>query len=619
MNTFFTFLGLLTTCALYAQMNHNMNLHTSKIDYSSKPIEEPIQGMSHSQMRIDHSEIPMNDQMDMPMQNHKQMMQNNQTDQIEENRQNIQKSQGGAKNEDQAPKGVVKYPSVTTPNVDALPWTMDGDVKVFHLIAEPIRREFAPGFWVNCWGYNGSSPGPTIEAIEGDRVRIYVTNKLNEPTSIHWHGIILPNGMDGVSGLNQKSIQPGQTFKYEFTLRQNGTFMYHPHTDEMIQIALGMEGFFIIHPKDGDNPPVDRDFAIFLHEWRIPIGGKTPIPFEMLAFNLFTFNSVLYPNIESLVVKTGERVRIRFGNVMMNSHPIHLHGHEFVVTRRGAKRLPPAAQYSEVTVLVAPGETRDIELIADNPGDWALHCHKSHHTMNQMEHDMPNLIGINKEGIEERIKKFFPNFMGLMNINGMGDMFEFYGTQNMIDMGSKMKYPANLSPIGSPGPFGVIEMGGMFTIFKVRNNLTSYADPGWYQHPPGTVAEAVNMNEIQHNMPQHNMNNMSKHKMGTMQHMNMQQKQMDHNTHQMNMQNQNMQNSPHDFNKTSWFSKEEDKKETHNQEGVNWMQSKPKDGMGGHMMHGMDGMQHNMQGMSHENKENTSNIQDMNQMQHLGH
>ena len=433
-------------------------------------------------------------------------------------------------------------PSVITPNVASLPWMMDGDVKVFHVIAEPIRREFAPGFWVNCWGYNGSSPGPTIEAIEGERVRIFVTNKLNEPTSMHWHGIILPNGMDGVAGLNQLAIQPGQTCKYEFTLKQNGTFMYHPHSDEMTQIALGMMGFFIIHPKKGEELPIDRDFAIFLHEWRIPMGAKTPIPFEMLDFNIFTFNSVLYPKIEPLVAKTGERVRIRLANIMMDSHPIHLHGHEFLVTRKGAQRLPHSAQYTANTISVAPGETRDIELIADNPGDWAFHCHKSHHVMNQMQHDLPNLIGINKEGIEERVKQFFPNFMGLMNTNGMGDMFEMYGTHKMMNRGIK-KYPSNISPIGNPGPFGVIEMGGMFTILKVRNLLTSYVDPGWYQHPEGTVAEAVSIDEV----PQ-----------------------------EIRGMRQNIVSTHHDL-KTgdvSWFSQEEEKRQS--KENIsNWMQSRP--------------------------------------------
>lgn len=447
----------------------------------------------------------------------------------------------------------VKGSSVITPNVGSLPWTMDGDVKVFHLIAEPIVREFAPGFWVNCWGYNGSSPGPTIEAVEGDRVRIFVTNKINEPTSIHWHGIILPNGMDGVVGLNQKGIQPGQTFKYEFTLKQNGTFMYHPHTDEMFQIAMGMMGFFIIHPKDGDDPPIDRDFAIFLHEWRIPMGAKTPFPFEMLDFNMFTFNSVLYPNAESLVVKTGDRVRIRLGNVMMNSHPIHLHGHEFTVTRRGAKRLPKSAQYTEVTVNVAPGETRDIELIADNPGDWAFHCHKSHHVMNQMNHDLPNLTGINKVGIEDRIKQFFPDFMGLMSINGMTEMFEMYGMNEMMHE-MNIKFPSNLSPIGNPGPFDVIEMGSMFTVFKVRDDLTDYTDPGWYKHPPGTVADAVDIE----NVPQ--------------------------DIRWMQAPKQNPSPNKEDI---SWLSQEEEKRQPPG-ETINWMQSKPEDSMGG----GMHGMSH---------------------------
>lgn len=575
------------SCSFLLAQDHSMHSMTSpnsKMERSNEPIIQPMQGMDHSQ----HQNMPMKDQMQgmnqgkmmqqVPMEEHRQIIQQDQMQQMERNNQDQQKSREGSRNEDQ-PKGILRYPSVITPNVGSLPWTMDGDVKVFHLVAEPIKREFAPGFWVNCWGYNGSSPGPTIETIEGDRVRIYVTNKLNEPTSVHWHGIILPNGMDGVAGLNQKSIQPGETFKYEFTLKQNGTFMYHPHSDEMTQIALGMEGFFIIHPREGDDPPVDRDFAIFLHEWRIPMGAKTPIPFEMLDFNIFTFNSVLYPKIESLVVRKGDRVRIRLANVLMNSHPIHLHGHEFIVTRKGAKRLPLSAQYSEVTVTVAPGETRDIELIADNPGDWAFHCHKSHHVMNQMQHDLPNLTGINKDKIEDKIRTYIPDFMGLMSINGMGEMFEMYGTsQNM--MGMKIKIPENLSPIGNPGPFGVIELGGMFTLFKVRDNLTSYADPGWYQHPPGTVAEAVKSPEMLHNMSS-----------------------MNH-----RMQNMN-QNSPHDMSKVSWLSQEEDKKQPHGQERMNWMQSKPEDSMG-HMMHGeMGGMQHNMQGLSQEG----------NQMQHMGH
>ena len=164
--------------------------------------------------------------------------------------------------------------AVVTPNGSTLPWRIVDGVKVGHLIAEPVDHEFAPGLRATCWGYNGGTPGPTLEAVEGDRLRIYVTNRLPEPTTVHWHGIILPNGMDGVSGLNQKPIAPGETFVYEFTVRYPGTFMYHPHYDEMTQIALGMAGMFIVHPRRASGPRVDRDFVLMSHEWRLDVGAK---------------------------------------------------------------------------------------------------------------------------------------------------------------------------------------------------------------------------------------------------------------------------------------------------------------------------------------------------------
>ena len=135
------------------------------------------------------------------------------------------------------------YNPVVTLNGWTLPWRMNQGVKEFHLVAEPVVREMAPGFKAHLWGYNGQSPGPTIEVVEGDRVRIFVTNKLPEHTSIHWHGQRLPSGMDGVAGLTQPAIQPGKTFVYEFVARRPGTFMYHPHADEMTQMAMGMMGF----------------------------------------------------------------------------------------------------------------------------------------------------------------------------------------------------------------------------------------------------------------------------------------------------------------------------------------------------------------------------------------
>lgn len=373
------------------------------------------------------------------------------------------------------------YSEVITPNVTSLPWTMVDGIKEYHLVAEPVKREFAPGLVVNCWGYNGQTPGPTIEAVEGDRVRILVTNNLPEPTTVHWHGILLPNGMDGVSGLTQKPIMPGETFKYEFTLNQNGTYMYHPHGDEVIQSGMGMMGFFIIQPKDPKPEEiVDRDFAIMLMEWAIPIGASTPNPISM-DFNYFTLNSRVFPGTDPLVIKKGDKVRIRLGNLSMDSHPMHLHGYFFTVVAQGAKRMPLSAQYEAVTINVPVGDTREIEFIANNPGDWAFHCHKSHHTMSGMDHGIPNVLGVNQSSVSKKIEKLLPEYMS-MGSRGMYQMYE---------MSQHDHFPRvpNYLPMGSPGQFGVLELSGMFTVVKVREGITNYSDPGWYQNPVGTVAE----------------------------------------------------------------------------------------------------------------------------------
>jgi FtsP/CotA-like multicopper oxidase with cupredoxin domain len=375
------------------------------------------------------------------------------------------------------------YIPVITPNGSTLPWTMKNGVKEFHLIAEPVEREFAPGMTVKCWGYNGLTPGPTIEALEGDRVRILVTNRLPEHTTIHWHGILVPNGMDGVGGLNQPHIKAGETYAYEFTLRQHGTFMYHPHADEMLQMAVGMMGFFIIHPREPEEPAPDRDFAIMLHEWAVHPGTYRPDPAVMLDFNLFSFNSRVFPGTAPLVVKTGDRVRIRIGNLSMDEHPIHIHGHRFWIAATDGGRIPPSARWPETTVLVPVGATRDIEFIADNPGDWAFHCHKTHHTMNPMGHTVPNLLDVNQKGLEERIRALLPGYMA-MGETGMAEHAEHI---------VHTKGPDNTLPMMTgTGPFGNIEMGGMFTIIKVRDNLKSYdEDPGWYRHPKGTMTWLV--------------------------------------------------------------------------------------------------------------------------------
>ena len=363
---------------------------------------------------------------------------------------------------------------------------------MFHLIAEEVDHEFAPGLRAHCWGFNGQVHGPTIEAVEGDRVRIYVTNKLPEATSIHWHGILVPSGMDGVAGLSQKAIEPGQTFRYEFKLRQHGTYMYHSHADEMTQQALGLMGLFIIHPRNRTGPKADRDFALLLSEWRIDVGTMRPNPIEMTDFNILTINAKAFPGTAPLVAKYGDRVKIRIGNLSaMDHHPIHIHGFAWKITETDGGPIPESAQWPETTVLVAVGQTRTVEFIADNPGDWAMHCHMSHHVMNQMGHAIPNLVGIQTGSLDKKVSAFLPGFM-TMGDTGMGGMGE---------MG--MKVPRNSIPmVGMQGKYDYIDMGGMFTIVKVRQNLTNYDDPGWYETPPGTLASPASNDELQRDLGQ---------------------------------------------------------------------------------------------------------------------
>ena len=382
------------------------------------------------------------------------------------------------------------YIPVITPNGVSLPWKIVDGVKVYHLVAEEVDHEFAPGLRAKCWGYNGRVHGPTIEAVEGDRVRIYVTNKLPAGPSVHWHGIFLPNGMDGVAGLTQKIIKPGETFRYEFTLRQHGTHMYHSHHDEMTQMALGTMGMFVIHPRNPKGPRPDRDFAFMLSEWRVDVGTRRPNPNEMTEFNMFTFNAKAFPGTEPMVVKQGDRVRMRFGNVaVMDHHPIHLHGHSFRVTETDGGQIPESAQQIESTVLVAVGQSRTVDFIAENAGDWPVHCHMTHHTMNQMGHGFPNMIGVKPGDLDTKVRSLLPGYM-TMGENGMGDMAEHIASGHM-------KVPRNSIPmIGAPGPFDYITMGGLFTILKVREGISDYRDPGWYQHPEGTVASLADADAL---------------------------------------------------------------------------------------------------------------------------
>lgn len=270
---------------------------------------------------------------------------------------------------------------VETPDVPKMAWRMENGVKVFEIAAEHVRTEFLPGRVVDTWGFNGSMPGPTIEVNEGDRVRFIVENRLPEVFSMHWHGLEVPIEMDGVPGLTQDPIPPGGKFVYEFTLRQNGTFFYHSHM--AMQEMLGMIGLFIIHPRKPYTPQVDRDFGLIFQEWALLPNNTVPNTLSM-EFNWLTINGKAGPATTPMLVKLGERVRIRMVNLGMDHHPIHLHGNTFYVTGTEGGRIHTPAREPGNTVLLGVAQARDVEFEATTIGDWMFHCHLPHHMMNQM-------------------------------------------------------------------------------------------------------------------------------------------------------------------------------------------------------------------------------------------
>ncbi len=261
--------------------------------------------------------------------------------------------------------------------------------------------------------------------------------------------------------------------------------MYHPHADEMVQMAMGMMGFWITHPavaKGAKHPlidEVDRDFCFLLNAYDIEPGSATPKIMTMLDFNLWSWNSRIFPGIDPLVVRHMDKVRIRVGNLTMTNHPIHLHGHEFLITGTDGGPTPKSTRQYEVTADIAVGQMRQMDFLADEEGDWAFHCHKSHHTMNAMGHDVPTMIGVDHRGVAKQITQLIPDYM-VMGERGMKDMTEM-----------EMPLPDNTAAMMTgTGPFGAVGMGGMFSVVKVRKGQLrgDYSDPGWYQHPPGTVA-----------------------------------------------------------------------------------------------------------------------------------
>ncbi len=305
---------------------------------------------------------------------------------------------------------VANTPVVTT-DVGDLPYEMDGDVKVFRITAHVFKQQIAPQKTIDVWGFNGSAPGPTIQVTQGDKVRVIFKNELPEPSSIHWHGFEDQLGNDGMPGISQAPVKPGESFTYNFVIKQEGTYFYHSHM--AMQEMAGMLGGFIMHPKTPYRPHCDKDFLIHLQEYQLLPNATTPDTMGM-HWNWLLLNGKAGPATTPLVVRQGDRVRVRFVNLGMQHHPMHIHGHTFYTTGTEGGRIPETAWWPGNTVLVGVAQARNVEFIADNPGDWMLHCHLPHHMMNSMA---------NQAGPMTRMAGF-PDGKGLRGDDSHGHLME---------------------------------------------------------------------------------------------------------------------------------------------------------------------------------------------------
>jgi FtsP/CotA-like multicopper oxidase with cupredoxin domain len=277
-------------------------------------------------------------------------------------------------------------PATETPGGQLLAYREENGVKVFELTSRLVKWHILPDVQVTAMTYNGTVPGPEIRVTQGDRVKVLLKNELPYPTTIHWHGILVPNNMDGVPDMTQAPVPPGGSFTYEFTAEPAGTYWYHSHVQTDAQVLTGLYAPFIIEPKEPTDPRPDVDVTLMLSEWRV-IGGQTfpAMPMSGMDPNYFTINGKAFPTVEPLKVKLGQRVRLRFVAAGQFVHPMHLHGPHFKIVATDGYPVPQAAQLTKDTVSVAPGERYDVEFVADMPGKWMLHCHIPHHTTNDGE------------------------------------------------------------------------------------------------------------------------------------------------------------------------------------------------------------------------------------------
>lgn len=309
---------------------------------------------------------------------------------------------------------------VTAPDLSVLQGKLVNGVREFHLRATTARRELLPGIWMDAYGYNDLFPGPVLEMNQGERVRIVFRNELPEETTLHSHGLELPVSMDGIPAVTQNYVKPGETFVYEYDVHQEGSMFLHPHV--AMQEAIGMVTPFVVHPATAHKPAVDRDFVLVAQQFSILPNATIPNS-NAMDWNFLTINGRCGPYTTPLVCKLGERVRIRFINFStLHQHPMHLHGHTFWVTGTEAGRIPDSAWIPSNNVVVGVAQSRDVEFIANNPGDWVLHCHMFHHMMNHMVTQVGPIIRQKKDDPGFRVPGYPQIMKGMssMKMEGMG-------------------------------------------------------------------------------------------------------------------------------------------------------------------------------------------------------